>query len=221
MNASHSPRWFCTVVRAFGDGVAASGRRFGARHIARCPDCAAYFGRADAIDRALRGDARAMKATPVAGLDDRIMAAVMRSARDAEYEARDTARPAKTVRFALAFAGGVAAVAIIVGMILSTRDGPPVPIDHVAPLTPSSPTMRGAPAIVRPAVALLPQPAATAQAIAELATPVKSALAQDPLQTEAKSVYADARSAVQFLALNFLPSGALAQNEGGRANGGG
>ncbi|HVU36270.1 MAG TPA: hypothetical protein VHE61_22730 [Opitutaceae bacterium] len=39
-----------------------------------------------------------------------------------------------------------------------------------------------------------------------LVAPVGTLLRQDPLQTEADHVYADARSAVQFLALNFLPT---------------
>jgi hypothetical protein len=52
----------------------------------------------------------------------------------------------------------------------------------------------------------LANPAAPTQADEALAPDATDLMQQDPLQDEADSVYSDARSAVSFLADNFLPS---------------
>ncbi|PTX91015.1 hypothetical protein DB354_20450 [Opitutus sp. ER46] len=170
-----------------------------ARHIEHCAACQAHFARADAFTAALRRDASAHLADVPAGLDTRIMQAVTTSAVPAPAR--------RKVRHLPGLLAGAAAGFVAVIAFIQTVDRPG-PMDHE--FTAMSPGGGAATAGTGSASGAL-----NLESLTELAGPVKSALATDPLQTEVQSVYADARKAVHFLALNFLPSETASQPRNG------
>lgn len=181
----HRTRWSCRIVRGWVS-ICSEGRRRGlaARHIAGCAECRGYFAAADELEASLRGSAVRQFAPSPAGLDQRIMQAIAHSTR----ESVEPARPGRIGLFAIGSVAVAAAVAIAV--IQPWRNAPPL-ADPVAATD----------------LAITTAPADSAVASwTSLTAPVTSLLAHDPLQAEAASVYADARSAARFLALNFLPS---------------
>ena len=186
----NSPRWSCQLVRTWSalTDRPPLGGGFGSSHIANCADCQRHFSAADSLDAALRHEASAQRRQPSAWLEQRIMQEIGQSTPPPRREGSWTG-------FA-AFAGVAAAVALV-----------------------SVVYFRATPSDSKPKIATMHthMPTSPLTALAELSTPVASALKRDPLQAEADSVYADARSAVRFLAVNFLPDNSVAQNEHQRA----
>lgn len=222
MKTGHSPRLFCRIVRTYcvvkdiapgtPGGETAAGRRsrWLDRHVAHCPDCQAYFGRAAQLDTALRAAAPAQTAPAADDLEIAVLRAVATARREPPAR-RLVHRPLWTL-------AGVAAliVAIVATVSLRRSSAPPGPAR--APLVASGAGDRGTG--TKPAEPAPPSSAAAPRIAPEsrpgdtlaALSPVTSAIAENPLQTEAQSVYADARYAVRFLALNFLPSGLVAEN---------
>jgi hypothetical protein len=153
------------------------GRGAEGTHVAQCPDCQRYFRNVGQFESALRRDARVQRAPVPAGLDSRILRALSQETSAPRH------RPAVFPTFALGTAG-VACVAVAAWFLWGTGQRQ----DHFA--TVRSPT--NAPAAVASLDALTPS--------------VQSVVSEGSLQNEVTSVYADARSAVHFLALNFLPT---------------
>ncbi|HTQ29988.1 MAG TPA: hypothetical protein VMI53_02155 [Opitutaceae bacterium] len=129
-----------------------------------------------------RDAARGNQSVP-AGLDERIMQEIIRS----PQRRASKPRPATAV---LAIAGAAAAILAIAFW-------------YSEPVNPENHGTGN-----RTPVAAMParEESAAHQPWAAFTPSVDALLKQDPLQTEVDSVYADARSAVHFLALNFLPS---------------
>jgi hypothetical protein len=179
---SHQPRFLCRLVRFWSPltGGASS------RHAAACADCQRYFAACDNLDSSLRRDAGGQRENTPHGLEQRILRAVNLST---------PPPPTSLLRPGLLALLGVAA-AVVLAAVQFTK--PPYPSR-----------------IYVPAVDILgPAPVA----VAENATPgvdwdaafpdARALLQQDPLNDEVKSVYHDAKSAVNFLAQNFLPTAA-------------
>ncbi len=179
-------RWSCRFVRTWkslaGD---ATNIGLGSGHIAKCPDCQRYFAAADQLTSALRRDAVAERHAAPAGFDLRVLQAI-------HHEAAPRRRERHVGRLAFAVAGVAAAVVLAL-----------VPLRQ--------PPRQTASVVAVNSAALAPQLDAAMNALPALDASVASVLKKEPLQQEVQSVYADARSAVRFLALNFLPDGATTQ----------
>ena len=150
-------------------------------HEAHCAACQEFFAQSRALDQRLQRDARSRERTIPAGLEQRIFLAIpiVRSVRRPP--------PVRTSWFVLAGAGAAATVALAV-LALRAPPGASAPIAH-------NPTS------VAPQVAVVaPETMQVWEA---------SIAGKNPLQREINSVYSDARSALRFLALNFLPADAV------------
>jgi hypothetical protein len=175
------PRFHCRLVRLWCPDT---GPR--PRHVESCADCREYFRASEALDSALRRDAVRSAPEFPAGLERSIMQAVRASGRTPEPSRFSTAL----------FAGGgfIAAAAVALAVVFF----------HQAPGVKST-------AVVAKDAAAVPGIVAAAESLAdrwwnEVVPPARTLVMGNPLQQELNSVYSDARSALDFLALNFLPS---------------
>jgi hypothetical protein len=147
-------------------------------HAAACADCRSYFRACAALDGALRASASRESAPPPTGLENRILRAVAESR---------IQRPRR--RFPLPLAVGAAASAAVLlaaAMFLRTAPEPDHPGEEIAVLL------------------------QTADSLAErwwnsVVPGTATLVHENALQQELTSVVAGARSALDFLALNFLP----------------
>ena len=172
------PRFYCRLVRL----SSAPGRV--SRHAEGCADCRQYFLTSTRLESALRRDAVRFAPPAPAGLERGIMQAI-RSAAPAPVPARS--------RHGW-FAGVSVATAAAVALAVVVVQHPP----RVQPVTVAvkSPT----PEVVIPGESI------STRFINAVVPPATTLVAATPLQNELDSVYSDARSALDFLALNFLPS---------------
>lgn len=184
-----SPRLVCRVVRCWAALTAspapAPGREPTSGHRAHCPSCRAYFQTTAAFETHLRQTARTRMPAAPAGLEHRIADAVRR----AQVPARAPQR-----RAAPRWAAGLATAAAVLALVVAVnREAPRAPITtEVEPAEISA---------IFTAVTTLPShlnrvfaPASARQTV------------PDPLSRELDNVKADARSALSFLAENFLPA---------------
>lgn len=144
----------------------------------------------DDFESALRRDAALarQRATPSDDLAQRIV-------RDVHHSRVAAAQPARSSwRLPLFAFAGLAACAALAFLVLNS--------DSSTPAAPDRAQDRIATAA--------PAPSDTARPLTEtwaaLKPEAQALLARDPLQAEVNAVVSDARSALQFLALNFLPS---------------
>ena len=187
MKTPNRPRLFCRLIRAWSSLTGAahtseSSGRIG-RHIASCAECGAFFHASDELENALRRDARRVRQAPSGDLEQRIARAVRLSSE----------APRRSSRWipALSIAGAVAAA--VVAILAVRRPAPTNP--EVA-------------SVSRAEVAQLVDdlgsvPSRVWTSIEPSATKLTT---ENPLRQEIDSVYSDARSALNFLALNFLPT---------------
>lgn len=185
MNANPRPRLVCRIARVWHATVGA--RDSG--HAASCPDCRRYFGACDELESALRRDATALEAEAPIGLENRIMRAIAAETRPAPAPARFASVP----RFALGATAIAAVIALAVG---------------AARWWPQPQRVNQANEIDAREIASL---TAAAEAFSDewLNTKLPEAgiaAVDNPLREEMDSVYADARSALSFLAMNFWPT---------------
>ncbi len=188
ITTSPEPRFRCRVARtarALVDGA-------GERHALGCADCQAFFLTAETLDQELRRDASALRAAvaePSSELAQNILRAI-----------REEAVVSRPVRFRKpVWAMSAIAVAAMVAVIVVQW-----------PMTPS-----------RPMVATADDTEAIVQALENLSVKLTDTvipqtgeiLANNSLQKELGSVYADARSALDFLVLNFLPAAPRSESE--------
>ncbi len=178
---SSRPRLFCQVVRRWSVVV----DRGGAPHAASCADCRAYFAATQDFEAALRRDAGAwaqLAPTPSVGFEQRVAKAVARA------KAPATVIRSHTWHGAWAAAASLAVVAALV--VFRPASGP----------TPDD--LRAKDALGTGAVQ------AVSRGLVETVIPTTGALvANNPMQREFDAIYSDARSALGFMALNFLPAG--------------
>ena len=182
------PRFVCRVVRLWHavlgppqPGPTAGGR---SRHIDACTDCRQYFHAGDELESALRRDVARFAPVPPEGLERRIMEAVDRSTR--------TARPAHSPLALILAGSAVAAVALITFLVR-------YPVFPGRDITITNQTAQVNDAlVVAKSISTLWQNSVVPKA--------QTLVVDNPLQHELDSVYSDTRSALNFLALNFLPT---------------
>ena len=180
-NPTPAPRLTCRLARGaiaiFGDTTAGEPRGPGSAHANACADCREYFAACDSLESSLRRDATRDWHEAPAGLEQNILRAVRQAA----------PAPRRTRPVWLALAG---AAACALAAVVFFQDG----------FSPARPPVTD----VKPAevvVAVSPQ-----QIWNNLKPSANAVLAADPLQKEAAAVAADARTALNFLAQNFLPT---------------
>lgn len=192
------PRFTCRLVRGclavFGDTSAGTPRGPGAAHVATCADCQQFFSAGDELERALRGAAAAEWSEAPAGLETAILRAVRQSAAPP--------RPRAHNGLWLSFAGAATAAAL--ALLVYQRPPPGAPALPPAPVAPTVTTGTGDPAVFEAARQLLA--AVPTDLLDEMRPRAEALLTQDPLQNEVDAMKADARTAVRFLARNFLPT---------------
>lgn len=167
-----------TRIRAAVTGSSAPGVL---HHCATCADCRQYFAQAEQLETGLRRQATNVAATAPGTLESRIFNAVERSKRP-EHP------PQRTLSWAMAGLAAAAVVAVVV-----VRIQRPGPAETPAQVASVDDVLAVANELPKQWLTTL-QPRAT------------KLLNENPLQAEMASVSSDARSALDFLALNFLPS---------------
>lgn len=182
--SSSRPRFVCRIVRQWS-AVAAGG---GARHAESCADCQAYFESAAALDSAFRREAGAWAQAmpePSVGFEHRLLRAVAQPAVSAA-----TKRPWVGYGAWAATAAFAVAVAFVF-------------------FRPSSGPTRAS--NQENAAMLVSAVESVSRGLMETVIPTTGALvARNPMQREFDAIYSDARSALGFLALNFLPASGTA-----------
>jgi hypothetical protein len=181
------PRWVCRVARL---GCAVFTRGPLAAHAASCADCRRYFAQVDDLESALRRDAGRVRAETPIGLESRILQAI----------SAEAAAPRRRVESSnrgpvLALLGGALAAVAVGIFVLRDR----TQSETVAPAGPDNPS-----AEAQVAMGVLKE--FSQQVIDDVVSPTRTLVADNGLRQEIGSVYADARSALGFLALNFLPT---------------
>ncbi|MEO5960063.1 MAG: hypothetical protein ABIZ49_02505 [Opitutaceae bacterium] len=197
-STSHPPRLVCRLVRRWAAvGGNPEARSLGSHHIAHCPDCARFFAAVQTLDFSLKRDAARYSAPIPTGLEERITRAVQRSTVAGVPSVNSQRSGARRTSFAfgtIALAGVAAAVLAVVFL-----PKPVTPSSEVAP--------RGVLVNTTPSAGVEPLGNRFWNSLPSSASEV---LNRNPLEEEAAAVYADAQSAVRFLAMNFLPAAATA-----------
>jgi hypothetical protein len=187
-NSTGKTRFICRVVRFQTALSVGASKPTG--HAANCPECRAYFRADSALVTSLRGAA----VQETQRIPDDLAAKIALAVRQSAPSPRRSRRP---VALSL-FAGATAALVMAIFVVRENLPIQPTAPKNQAATEISSRDMAGLVSDVdqlRIRFMDSVEPAAT-----KLAT-------QNPLAQELKSVQADARSALGFLALNFIPSG--------------
>ena len=180
MSTTPSPRFVCRIVRLSGSVLGSAH----SRHVETRADCRRFFRAGDELESALRRDAVRYAPVPPAGIERRIMQAIDRSTR--------AAQPTRSPRALILAGSAVDAVALIAFFVkyqaIPGGDG----------------TEKNRTAQVNDALVV-------AKSISNLwqnsvASSAQTLVVDNPLQHELDSVYSDTRGALNFLALNFLPT---------------
>ena len=183
------PRLMCRLVRQWS-AILSDGKP---SHARGCPDCQAYFQRGDDFEQALRDDAVEVSAVNFAAsssLDTKIIR-VIREMRpqEAQTRSRHPSRGWAVGAFAAAAATAVIAVWLRVD-----------PLSNSAPRVAATTPADDAVVIIKTVEEL------STELIGSMIPAAGAAVAENPLQRELGSVYSDMRSALDFLAMNFLPT---------------
>lgn len=174
-------RLFCRIVRHWSSEESA--------HLAACVDCQQFFAASRALESGLRRDASRLAVEPDAGFEQRLLNAVRRA------EAAPAREEAFRHRSGLWLAGAALAV-VACGVFVAQREAGKRSQTEVA----SGATAADA-AVIIDAVQSL------SDRLVETVIPSAGAMVADnPLQRELDSLQTDARSALRFLAMNFLPA---------------
>jgi hypothetical protein len=182
------PRFACRVTRGWISVFGNDTSALRSAHVAGCPECQAFFAAGDELELALRREAAAERALPPGSLENEILRAVRASVRPAR---RSFMLPVLSL-------GGVAAAFAAAIVML-----------------PSSTTPQASPEELTAAESIAG--AVPTNLLAELRPQAQAILNQDPLQNEVDAVVSNARSAVSFLAKNFLPSDTALALQGRRS----
>lgn len=185
-------RLFCRIVRHWSSEESA--------HVAACADCQRFFAASRSLESALRREAGRRLSEPSAGFEQRLLNAVRRA------EAAP-AREEAVRRSSGLWVAGAALAAVACGVFVLQRGpggaGTPEVAGGVA---------AGDAAVIADAVKSL------SDRLVDSVIPSAGAMVADnPLQRELDSLQTDARSALRFLAMNFLPAAptAVAQPRSG------
>jgi hypothetical protein len=166
-------------------------------HVASCPACQEYFAANAELDQQLTMQARHRPEAVPAGLDDRIFQALQPTLR------QNRRRRAPRTWLAVGLAGVTAVVALV---MVQSRPAAPA----------------AGPAVASVEQPLAPENSATPEPVlvdqwsdrlwGALAADASETAPENPLRRELAAVQADTRSALRFLARNFLPESSLGTN---------
>lgn len=197
---SDRPRLVCRVVQGWGsvvgDGAVPPEGAWGARHVAACECCRVFFNRSGQLDLALRRSVEGERVAVPPGLEQRIVGAVQRAARETPR-----AIPRSSMG-SLALMGAAASVAL--GILVFQTMRAPEPVPEVPSAGMAAVSASGDEAVEADGTGAWSRLSPNATALLEA----------EPLQREVDAFYSDARSALGFLALNFLPSSSRASGMG-------
>jgi hypothetical protein len=172
----------------------------GAGHVATCEECQAFFSTCDELDLALTRDAAREWQEAPTNLEQNILRVVR--LQDDRRREPTAARASRLLGWTLTGAVACLALAIVARQdrFVPVR-GPADPVAHVAapPAAVSSD-----PAVLEAARQFIA--AVPTDLFDEMRPRAQAVLQQDPLQNEVAALKSDARLAVRFLALNFLPA---------------
>jgi len=192
------PRFTCRLVRGclsvLGDTTAGTPRGPGAAHVATCADCQEFFSAGNELELALKRDAAREWRDAPTGLEQQILRAVDRAA------PAPAARGSRTGWLSLA---GATACAVVAALVYQQQTQP-IALPATAPARATAVASTADPAMVtvaRQIVAAVPT-----DLFVQMQPQAEALLRQDPLQNEVDAVKSDARTAVRFLARNFLPA---------------
>lgn len=174
-------RLFCRIVRHWLSEESA--------HVAACADCQRFFAASRSLESALRRDSSRVSVGPDAGFEQRLLNAVRRA------EAAPAREEASRHRNGI-WVAGAALAAVAFGVFVFQRESGKLGQAEVA----SGATAADAAVIVDAVQSL-------SDRLVETVIPSAGAMVADnPLQREFDSLQTDARSALRFLAMNFLPA---------------
>jgi predicted anti-sigma-YlaC factor YlaD len=185
------PGLICHMVR----GWAAVSGNVARGHVAHCACCRNFFAAGDGVEQALRRTASQQRIAAPVGMEQRIFAAV----RAAEKPARRSAAPSIGFWSLTGVAAAVVAAFIFIPGGLRDRSEK---TDTVVDSTDAASTLAAL-------------KAAPGSLWAKLEPSAAEAMHTALLQTEADALASDARSAIHFLALNFLPADANSRPRSG------
>lgn len=182
------PGTFCRVVRAWSAVTGDPSRGWTARHVASCACCREFFSASAELENRLRRTAPQQLRNLPQGFEqrmDRVIADVVR-------EQRVTQSSGSRLVLWGGMAGAAATIALAFVLL------------RPATITPTIAERDPDPA------AILDESVQVARELNDrfwndVAPSANSLVQANPLQQEIGAVYADAQSALQFLALNFLP----------------
>ncbi len=176
-------------------------------HVAQCDACQRHFAAISSLSSALRQEAGVNLAALEGSVEPRILRAVRNARAEQAVAADETRNSSWPLQIpGLAAVATVAAVVVTSLLILPERvtqqpSGKMIAASESAPVSPE-------------AVLLVEAIQSWSEQWSETVLPSAGALAtQNPLQKEMSSAYADARAALDFLALNFLPDVDYSANE--------
>ena len=174
-------RLLCRIVRPWSSEESA--------HVTACADCQRFFAASRSLESALRRAAGCVSIEPDAGFEQRLLHAVRRA--EAAPAREEASRPRSGIRVA-----GAALAAVAFGVFVFQRESGKLGQAEVA----SGATAADAAVIVDAVQSL-------SDRLVETVIPSAGAMVADnPLQREFDSLQTDARSALRFLAMNFLPA---------------
>lgn len=178
-HSHHHSRLFCRLIRFISSGTGLPPTR----HLARCEDCRAYFVAEAKLEGSLRRAARRPAADIPAGLEDRILHSI-------SYPAPAARRPATVRRLPWVLSLTGVAAALVAALILFRSPHEPARfVEHESTTD-------------TPRVETSEQTVDTLDAWRQRIVNLNPT---SPLELEIDAVRADTRSALRFLALNFLP----------------
>jgi len=179
--SSPRARLFCRIVRPWSSEESA--------HVAACADCQRFFAASRSLESGLRRDASRLASEPDAGFEQRLLNAVRRA------EAAPAREESSWHRSGLWLAGAALA-AVACGVFVIQRESGKLGQTEIA----GGATAADAAVIVDAVQSL-------SDRLVETVIPSAGAMVADnPLQRELDSLQTDARSALRFLAMNFLPT---------------
>lgn len=181
------PRLVCRIVRQW----CALSDQHPPRHAFTCVSCQSYFAATQSLETALRrAAATTVLPTPSPEFERQILHAVRAAVTQSTRETH-----AASTRWRI-FSGGLAATASLAVIVFLANFKP-----QVDTAKGSSPSAAEGAAVIVSAVQTL------SNGLVDSVIPSAGELvAENPLQQELGSVYSDVQSALDFLALNFLPA---------------
>lgn len=182
------PRLVCRIVRLW---CAVSHAK--PEHASTCASCRAYFAAAGELESALRRDAAQFRSDSVTS-NPTFEQQILRTVRSTSA---DPARVRSSNATRMWTLGGMCAATAAVAIVLSLR--PDGSLEQLARNANAAPADDAA-VIIRTVESL------STEFVTSVIPSAGKLVVHNPLQEELGSVYSDMRSALDFLALNFLPA---------------